>query len=323
MRSSSPPLALVPIEKGLYLLDFPYDDQLDALLRGGVKNAWGLARFVQKRFSGAIPFARSGGFACTTFRAESPDGHPLLARNFDYRDGPAAVIRCAPPGGYRSIGVAPLNVMLYGNKWQQPERSDPRRLLLAPYACMDGVNEKGLAIAVLELKARSTRQRTGKKPIITTVFIRAVLDRCATTGEAIRMFERFDMRASLFCDYHFHLLDAAGRSAVIEYIGGKMHVLEGQPYAMNFYLLPGGDNRKAMGYDREKTVSAALRETNSRMSREAALAVLEKCRLDYRHRLGYRVMCLWSAVYDCRDASMLLRGGAERRDNIEINQMEV
>lgn len=57
----------------------------------------------------------------------------------------------------------------------------------APYMAMDGINEKGFSIGVLEIKSKATKQNTGKKPIITTVAIRASLDKCETENEAMKL----------------------------------------------------------------------------------------------------------------------------------------
>ena len=58
-------------------------------------------------------------------------------------------------------------------------------VLVAPYCCMDGINEKGLAIAVLHMRAKATDQKdSSKKVITTTAMIRAVLDTCASPTSA-------------------------------------------------------------------------------------------------------------------------------------------
>ena len=299
-----------------YLLDFRSDYGLDSLLDRGVRGTWGLARFVQRRnrlAPGAV-FLRSGGFACTTFNAFDEAGHPLLARNFDYKDSPCIVVRTAPAGGYRSVAVADANLMLYGNARQSLSSHSVTltRLLMAPYACMDGINEAGLAAAILEIKAKPTRQRTGKRPITTSVILRAVLDRCATVEEAEAIFRRFDMRDALGCCYHYQLADAAGNSVILEYCKNELYVYRPEnrsQWAMNFFLTPGGDNRKAMGYDRETVVRTALETCGGVMDASAAMQVLSDCVLNYRHRLGWPVRTCWSAVYDCAQPGMLLCTG--------------
>ena len=90
---------------------------------------------------------------------------------------------------------------------------------------MDGINEKGFSIAVLQVRATPTKQNTGKKPAITTVLIRAALDKCATVEEGIKLFATYDMQDLLGVNYHYQLSDAQGNSAIIEYIDNKMVVI--------------------------------------------------------------------------------------------------
>lgn len=295
-----------------YVLDYKNDYALDMLLERGVKSVGDLAVTMQKHFGTKKNELKmhSGGFACTTFNAFNEDGDHIIGRNFDYKDAPAVVVLTNPENGYKSIGVTDTNVMLYGTKLN--ESKNKNRLLLAPYACMDGINEKGLSISVLEIKTAATNQSTGKKDITTTVMIRAVLDKCANVDEVVELFKQFDMHDSLFCNYHYHIVDASGKSIVIEYVNNEMRLVE--PYdktqhVMNFYLSKDGDASKGFGYTRQKWVIEAFRENKGIMSEQDAMKLLEKCKLYYKHKRGYMITSLWSAVYNCNKKSLLLTTG--------------
>ncbi|MGN1117714.1 MAG: linear amide C-N hydrolase [Acutalibacteraceae bacterium] len=295
-----------------YTLKYENDYALDKILDKGIKNVAGLAIAVQKHFgakTGEIKM-KGGGFSCTTFNCFTSEGDHILARNFDYKDAPAIVVWTAPSNGYKSVAVTDANVMFYGEKLG--EAKNKNRLLIAPYACMDGINEKGLAIGVLEIKTKATHQNTGKKSIITTVMIRAVLDKCATVDEAVELFRKFDMQDSLFCNYHYHIADASGKSIVIEYVNNEMRLIEPEDkiqYVMNFFKSPDGDNKKGFGYTRKTWVEEAFENSGGIMSENDAMKLLEKCRLDYKPRRGYQITSLWSAVYNCQRKTMLLSTG--------------
>ena len=49
----------------------------------------------------------------------------------------------------------------------------------APYFPLDGINEKGLAVGVLQLQAEATNQNTEKVDVDTTLAIRILLDKAA------------------------------------------------------------------------------------------------------------------------------------------------
>lgn len=89
--------------------------------------------------------------------------------------------------------------------------------MLGPFASLDGINEKGVSIAVLTLDSLPTRQNSGKPKINTSLAIRLVLDRAASTQEAVDLLGSYDMVAMAGRDYHFFINDASGDSRVVEY----------------------------------------------------------------------------------------------------------
>lgn len=302
------------LDKNIFLLKYENNYGLDELLSHGVKSVGELATYMQKYFGagkGEVKMNGSG-FACTTFNAFNEKGEQIFARNFDYKDAPCIVVWTEPKDGYKSVAVTDTNVLLYGKKLGEKENRN--RLLLAPYACMDGINEKGLAIAVLELKTKATKQETGKTPITTTVIIRAVLDKCATVDEAVEMFKKYDMHDSLFACYHYQIVDPSGKSVIIEYIDNKMVVIPAEKetqYVLNFYATPNTPIEKGFGYTREKWLHEEFEATGCVMDEERAMKVLEKCKLLYRHKRGYMITSLWSAVYNCNQKTVLLCAGMD------------
>jgi predicted choloylglycine hydrolase len=94
------------------------------------------------------------------------------------------------------------------------------------YTPMDGMNEKGLAMCILELPHHPAGNDTVKADIATSTLIRLVLDRCATVDEAVALVETLDMFDDPFdtsskdvvgSAYHYQISDARGKSVVIEY----------------------------------------------------------------------------------------------------------
>lgn len=300
------------LDDDIYVLKYNCDYGLDELLKQGVDSVKGLVLFVQKHFftrRGDVKI-KCGDFACTTFNAFNEADEQIFARNFDYKEAHCIVVQTAPPGGYKSVGMTSADVLKCDGTLDK--RINKKRLLAAPYVCMDGINEKGLSIAVVKLNTESTAQNTGKTPIITTVMLRAVLDRCATVDEAIALFESFDMHDSLGVAYHYQLADAEGCCAVIEYIDNKLtvdRVEHERLYLLNFYHTP-GHPIKGSGYTREKWLRDEFSQTGLVMSEERALKILKRCRLWYRHKKGYQVKTLWSAVFNCPEKTVRLCSGS-------------
>ena len=139
-----------------------------------------------------------------------------MGRNYDFRyDTSAMVVYCSPQDSYRSVAFAALDNI----QANTPEQSLKTRLatLTAPFICLDGMNEKGVSIAVLTLDSEPTYQQTGKPTITPTLAIRLVLDHAATTAEAVALLREYDMFASGGRDYHFYITDASGDGRVVEY----------------------------------------------------------------------------------------------------------
>ena len=311
--------SLTQIDDNIWTLVYENDYGLDELLEKGVGTIMDAVLFLQKKIHTAVlPNPAHGGFACSTFNAKAPSGDHLFARNFDYKAAPCTVCWTAPEKGYKSVSIIDTTFFIHGTKYMALKNAKShQRVMGAPYMAMDGINEKGFSIGVLEIKSKATKQQTGKKPIITTVAIRAALDKCATVDEAIALFEQYDMHDSLFINYHYQLADAEGNSAIIEYVNNKMHVIrQNERYESlaltNYFLTEGGDNHDGRGYDRYSRIKKTLRKSEGVVTENEAMKLLSECVLNYKHpALKHQVITLWSAVYNCNEKSVLLSAGMD------------
>lgn len=311
---------LKQIDNNVWIMNYKCSYGLDGILKQGTKGIMDAVRFLQKevKFPSLVPDTDKDGFACSTFNAKTPEGDYILGRNFDYKAAPCLVCWTAPQNGYRSMSVVDTTFFIHGTKYfPMAKAKNHLRALAAPYTSMDGINEKGFSIAVLEIKSKATKQNTGKTPFITTVAIRAVLDKCATVKEALELFASYDMQDLLGINYHYQLADAEGNSAIIEYVDNKMVVIsqeEGKENLMltNYFLTPGGDNHDGRGYDRYEKIETTLKANNGTLTEDEAMKLLSEVTLHYQHKtLKHMVITLWSAVYNCKEKSMLLCAGMD------------
>lgn len=201
----------------LYTMDVVYDYDLDALLARDIRDNQAFLDAVLDESLPLLPVHMTApNYACTAFTATAADGEVRMGRNYDFKlDTSALLVRCTPKDGYASIGLAALNNV----KADNPNASVSKKLacLTAPFICLDGINEKGVSIAVLTLDSEPTYQDTGKQSIATTLAIRLVLDRAATTEEAVELLSNYDMFATSGRDYHFYITDASGDGRVVEW----------------------------------------------------------------------------------------------------------
>ena len=254
--------------------------------------------------------------ACSAFQAVTPDGEVIYGRNFDYDfdDGSAIVMRTRPRGAYRSMSLVSMDhVGLSGAQLSDGE-TDLSMLVAAPYAMMDGMNEKGLAVSVLALTGGgcACQYEEGKHAVMTTVLMRLLLDRAATVEEALSLCRNYNFFADGEqrgvpsgdkTNYHFLLSDASGRSVVLEYVrdGGLkgngpwvMKVLE-ERCVTNFYLAEGWRSviRPDKRYD---VLLQTLAEKQAVMTESEAMALLQAVSQKPSRRGDVRTQ--WSVVYN-------------------------
>ena len=143
-----------------------------------------------------------------------------------------------PAEGYDSVSTVNMDFLNLG--LHMPEETQMRLLAVAaPFAPMDGMNEKGLCVAVLMIQdSPGFQQDTGKPDLTTTMAVRLLLDKASDVEEALELLSQYDMHASAGMMVHFAIADAAGHSVVVEYIGNEMVVTE-TPVVTNYYLSPG------------------------------------------------------------------------------------
>ena len=319
------------LDDNIYMLEYQSDYDIDGLLKEGVSSIGGLLKFMAKRShlsKKAFKIGEVKGGGCSTFNAVTPDGDYILGRNFDFKIAPCMVLWTHPENHYASISMVDTNFLAYGTYVNKYNKINSYQSLLAPYCCVDGINEKGLSIAVLQIRAKPTKQTdTSKKNITTTAMIRAVLDTCADVDEAVKLFSAYNMNDSLGVAYHYQLADASGRSVVIEYIDNKLYVYEKNneaygitgsvyeedkvdfQYVSNYSITKNTGSYKVEqhGEDRTEAVINSISNKNGVLTEIEAMDLLSYVKLDYDHpKYPWRVGALWSAVYNTNKKTVML-----------------
>lgn len=200
----------------LYAMDVRYAYDLDRIIaRGLAGDQANMDALVREALPLLHVRMRSPEWGCSAF-ALARNGETLMGRNYDFRfDTSCIMVRCTPQDGYASVAFCALDNLSANS----PLGSLRGRLacLAAPFVCLDGINEHGVSVAVLTLDSTPTCQHTGKPVISTSLATRLVLDRAATTQEAIDLLLGHDMFAVCGRDYHFYISDATGDGRVLEY----------------------------------------------------------------------------------------------------------
>ncbi len=201
----------------LYRMDIDYDYSLEDVIESGIQDDSSLIQAIVQESMPLIPVhMEAPDFGCTAFSMITEDGEIYTGRNYDFKnDTSALLVYCNPKKGYQSMALAALDNV----DANDAERNWKTKMatLTAPFVCLDGINEKGVSIAVLTLDSEPVHQNTRKPVISTTLAVRLVLDKAASTDEAISLLKEYDMFASSGRDYHFYINDRDGDGRVVEY----------------------------------------------------------------------------------------------------------
>lgn len=230
------------IEDGLYSMEYKGDYKLDEFLESGdASTDLAVADFViGDIFHGMMDLHLQGyGFGCSTIAAESENGDRLFGRNFDWGTCTTMIVETHPAEGYASVSTVNMDFLDIGLN-SLPEGMRIKILAsAAPYAPMDGMNEKGLCVAVLMIDDRpGFEQDTGKPDLTTTTAVRVLLDKAADVDEAVALLRAYDLHASMGMMVHFALADTSGHSVIVEYVDNELSVVD-TAVATNFYLTKG------------------------------------------------------------------------------------
>lgn len=252
--------------------------------------------------------------------AETAEGNALMGRNFDMYYSPVMLVKTTPDNGYRSLTMVNLAYLGYDAEYLPLDLMSSVLALAAPYAPMDGMNEKGLAVSVMQLGTAPTDQQTDKIDVTTSSAIRMMLYKAATVEEVVALLQQHDMHASAGSCYHFLIADANGDSAVVEYVGDEISVLYGERACTNF-MLTEGEYDFGSGYGRYATVQATLAEHEGVLSRKEAMDLLETCNYNERAEKeekgeeyipdGEPTTTQWSCVYDLDALTVDIAVGAD------------
>lgn len=271
------------VEEDLYSVDYHVDYKLDEVLEQGVSNVKELEDIVSKKIFFGYPIETNEHlFGCSAFAVTTPDGQQLVGRNFDYAKAGAILVYTKPKGDYKSYSMTNLAHLGVSEETDtMPETLIGKlSILAAPYGSVDGVNEKGLSVSVLELQTEPTEQDTGKTNIITTVAVRMLLDKAATSQEAVALLEAYDMHSSAGMPYHLLIADASGEAVVVDWAEQKMNIVETN-MATNFQLSPGKDFEVGIGHDRYATLKETLTENKHTLDSNQAMNHLEAVKIEW------------------------------------------
>lgn len=327
------------IGENIYLLDYQYEYNIDDLMEKGASSAAALLKYAARHIWGGSMRVKPStcALSCSAFEAHNEKGEHIMGRNFDYLDSPCYVLWTHPENAYASISMVDGSFMLTTDRIKHRSTVFRKQCMLSPYFCLDGMNEKGFAISVLQIHENGTKQDTGKTKMFTTAILRCCLDKCASVEEAIEMFKRYDIQDtvafgySLGCCFHYMLTDANGDAAVIEYVNNEIRIIRADKpelqrlFVTNYYLSEdggvGSEKYDPEGMERWDMIKETLAKNNNVLNLAQTFDLLSDVHLNYRHDNNlYDITTLWSCMYNNTQRTMSL---AARMDYTRIYTFDI
>lgn len=286
------------LENGISSANFNGDDLFEKFIsNGGAKNDQEVVTFLTENVlsnENNIDINVEGS-GCSTFQTVNKNGEYIFGRNFDWQHSNALVIVSTPKIGYKSISTVNMDFITSINRTLS-NLPDQVKTLVALYAPLDGMNEKGLTVSVNMIEDSATiNQNTSKPDITTTTAIRLLLNKAATVEEAIEILESYDMHSSMGWMVHFMIADNTGKSVAVEYVNNEMKVIDTKMLT-NFYLDRG--NKYGIGssqsHERYEILEKTLKD-NETMEMEDVKNTLDSVSKDNFNEFESTE---WSIVYN-------------------------
>ncbi len=213
---------------GMYQMTYYGDYGFDDFLKVGADNDGDIEAFITRRLLKGLPINLGvTGDGCTAFVVKNKNGNILFGRNFDFTYAPSLQLYTAPDQGYASVSTVNLAFAGYSADYLPGNSLAGSFLTLAaPFLPFDGMNEKGLAIALLAVPEAQAPYSPDQITLNTTTAIRLVLDRAATIEEAVGLLKQYNIYFSGGIECHYLIADASGHSVILEYIDRELQVVE-------------------------------------------------------------------------------------------------
>lgn len=222
-------------EGSVYKMDVYGGYYFDKFLeQGGAKNDKELINFITNSITkGVIDMTISEtDIGCSSFTAkiEGDNGDEyLFARNYDFDKTNVCLTFCDPGNGrYKSFSTVDLAYVGMDVDTDVTGLMDKITCLAAPYAPLDGVNEKGVACGIYmsyqgDVDAENTTVATdqndpNKNNITSTTMLRLVLDYADSVDKAVELIKEYNLHDSANTSFHYMIADATGKSAILEWV---------------------------------------------------------------------------------------------------------
>jgi len=281
-----------------YFGDYGFDD----FLLIGAESDRDIEIFVMERLLRGIPFDFNiTGGGCTVFVARNAAGEVIFGRNFDFPHySPSMQVFTRPNNGYASVSTVNLSFLgFHEGNLPSGLNFNSFPALGAPFLPFDGMNEHGVAIALLAVPEAKPPFYEDRVMLNTTTAIRLVLDQATNVDEAVALLRQYNIFFSGGIDCQFLIADASGRSVIVNYWGGEVKITEtDEDFQIASNFIPYDDLNIGEGFcefERYDRVRQAIENNGGALSEVQAVDLLAEVGViddDGENRLH------WTVIYN-------------------------
>jgi predicted choloylglycine hydrolase len=234
---------------------------------------------------------------CSTVALRAPNGHVYFGRNLDWLHDACLILRVHKDGVPTTVSVIDLHYLnLNRDDLEATNLIERIPLLFAPYYVQDGMNQYGLAVADMSVDGVKMPHDGLKPNVLHSTAMRLILDYAKNTDEAIELLKEYNLYF-IATTCHLMIADARGKSAVVEYIDGKIEITTAQEknwqVCTNHKICGTSEEQSDQTCDRYRTASDELARMSGTHGADDVMRVMES--------VSKENWTMWSSVYDLTD----------------------
>ena len=201
----------------------------------------------------------------------------MRGRLYNSYDAPLLFVTAKPENGYKSWNIIDLgDVGMLSGQDIDPWINNTFQTIAATYCVSEGINSECFGASLISCPVAECED-TSLVNITPFMAVRLMLDRAATVDSAIDLLKEYDIDFSCGT-YHFFISEKRGKSAVIEYVGGKMSVT---------YMSSGIYHQLCSNKMEDTSVRGSDKDYSNRYEENTLYALFDKTLSgSYEHGLG-------------------------------------
>jgi hypothetical protein len=169
------------------------------------------------------------GHFCSLFTSFADSSNYLFARNFDNPEGwkcKTLLCRTNPKNGYSSLSLTRMADFGFdvSDDIEVLSHAKKTSLVNAVFWPPDGINEKGLVVALAAVDEQLLKGDIKKPFINCTYLVREILDHAKSIEEAVTIIKKYNIMNDMWkgsFDNHLLIADSSGRSIIAEINKGE------------------------------------------------------------------------------------------------------